>query len=142
MPLTPLVCHPLSPNISLSSTQTSIPSSLPAALPYLPPAPPEGTPYHRYTALLLEQPAPLSLPAEGEDGAVAREDFNVRAFVAEHGLVARGISFFREKWSKEERERGAVSKVWTEILKQEEPRFGRRKAADPYKSLGPKYELL
>lgn len=64
----------------------------------------------------------------------------MRAFVAEHGLTARGVSFFRQKWSKEER--AAVSKVWAEILKQDEPRFGRPKAADPYKALGPKYEVL
>lgn len=50
------------------------------------------------------------------------------------------MSFFRQKWSKEER--GTISKIWKEVLGQDEPRFGRRKGADGYAGLGPKYEVL
>lgn len=90
----------------LSATSTILPlASLPATLSYIPPHPQNGTPYHRYTTLLLEQSGPLELSAEP-----SRLGFSVRDFVAEHDLKPAGVSFFRQKWDKD------VSAIYSEVL--------------------------
>ncbi|GAA5999639.1 mitochondrial 54S ribosomal protein mL38 MRPL35 [Rhodotorula paludigena] len=127
--------HLLTPNIPLSATSpATLPiSSLPATHAYVPPHPQRGTPYHRYTTLLLEQSSPLTL--EG-DAAPARERFNVREFVAQHGLTPRGVSFFRQKWDAE------VSDIWRELYNTPEPRYGRPPKIDTYLGRPPKYEVV
>lgn len=90
----------LSPNITLSSTQSSITS--PALLPYIPPHPQKGTPYHRYTLLLLAHPidpatgksSPIEIAAE----SIERDGVDVRALMHEHKFVPKGITFFRQVW--------------------------------------------
>lgn len=119
-----------SPNISLSSTKSTI--SAEALLPYVPPHPQNGTPYHRYTFLLLAQPSELTLAAE----AVEREGLDVRQFVKEHNLEAAGISFFRQKWDKD------VSAIYEQVLGQKEPRFGRAPKVDTYQGRPPKYGVI
>lgn len=97
---------PRSPNIPLSASSTTLPlSDVPAALAYVPPHPQNGTPYHRYTTLLLEQPTKLELAAEP-----SRLGFSVRDFVEAHGLKPAGVSFFRQKWDKD------VSAIYSEVL--------------------------
>ncbi|KAK4704677.1 hypothetical protein P7C70_g1530, partial [Phenoliferia sp. Uapishka_3] len=92
--LRPLAAALDSPNITLSSTSTTILPSLPAHLPYIPPHPQRGTPYHRYTFLLLAQSAPV------EFSGVEREAFDTRAFLKEYGMEAEGPKSTFEKGSR------------------------------------------
>ncbi|KPV74569.1 uncharacterized protein RHOBADRAFT_45059 [Rhodotorula graminis WP1] len=126
--------HLLIPNIPLSATSSSPLdlSSLSSTLSYVPPHPQNGTPYHRYTVLLLEQPESLSLSPD----STSRDAFSVREFVVEHKLEPRGISFFRQKWDKD------VSAIYKEVLDRPEPRYGRPPKMDLYAGRPPKYELV
>lgn len=101
-------------------------------MPYVPPHPQQGTPYHRYTFLLFAQERPLELAAE----AVERHGFNVRAFAQEHTLEAAGVTFFRQKWDK------AVSEIYRDVLKVQEPRYGRPPKMDTYAGRPPKYDIV
>ncbi|GAA6060350.1 hypothetical protein JCM10212_004534 [Sporobolomyces blumeae] len=128
--------HWIVPNIPLSATSPSTLdlSSLPSALPYIPPHPQNGTPYHRYTTVLLAQPE--NKPLELVESEIERLDFSTRAFIQEHGLGAKGISFFRQKWDED------VSEIYKEVLQQPEPRFGRPPKMDTYAGRPPKYEIV
>ncbi|GAA6055622.1 hypothetical protein JCM3770_006729 [Rhodotorula araucariae] len=130
--------HLLIPNISLSATtpQPLSLSSLPATLAYIPPHPQAGTPYHRYTALLLAQPAGASALEFAEGSGPARAQFDTRAFVKQHGLEAQGVSFFRQKWDE------SVSAIYAEVLHAPEPRYGRPPKVDMYAGRPPKYEVV
>lgn len=68
--------------------------------------------------------------------AIEREDFNVRAFMQEHGLEAKGVTFFRQKWDK------TVSEIYRDVLGKEEPRYGRPPKMDTYAGRPAKYELV
>src|SRR4051812_45073458 len=92
------------PNIRLSSTTPSpisLTSSEETLVPYVPPHPQNGTPYHRYSVFLLENPDPQ---AKIDVSAVLkgnRNEFNLRKFVAQHGFKserAGGAHFWREIW--------------------------------------------
>ncbi|BGP25764.1 mitochondrial 54S ribosomal protein YmL35 [Rhodotorula toruloides] len=124
--------HWLIPNVLLSATTPLTLSALPApALPYVPPHPQNGTPYHRYTLLLLSQPSPLSLPSF-ESGEIKRRGFSVREFVAQHGLEPKGVSFFRQVWDRD------VSAIYKEVL---QPKYARRAPnLDNAAQRPPKYE--
>ncbi|GAA5825143.1 hypothetical protein JCM11251_006117 [Rhodosporidiobolus azoricus] len=126
--------HLLIPNISLSATSpSSLPlSSAPSTLSYLPPHPQKGTPYHRYTVLLLEQSSELSLAAD----SIAREGFSTREFVEKNGLKPAGVSFFRQVWDKD------VSMIYKEVLNAPEPRFGRPPKIDTYTNRKSKYGFV
>ncbi|GAA5908745.1 hypothetical protein JCM6882_008194 [Rhodosporidiobolus microsporus] len=126
--------HLLIPNISLSAASPStLPlSSAPSTLPFVPPHPQNGTPYHRYTVLLLEQSSSLSLDA----ASIERRGFSTREFVKEHGLKAAGVSFFRQVWDKD------VSKIYEEVLNIPEPRFGRPPKINTYAGRPAKYVVV
>lgn len=117
--------HWLVQDIPLSATQSALPSTLNEVLPYIPPHPQQGTPYHRYTMLLLEQTGPVSL------GDVARTPFQVDAFAKQHNLALRGLHFWREQWSKDHK--NTVSAIYTETLKEPEPRYGHLPRQDKLK---------
>ncbi|KAI0274001.1 phosphatidylethanolamine-binding protein [Russula aff. rugulosa BPL654] len=121
--------HWLQPNITLSSTKAGL---LPPAshTPYLPPHPARGTPYHRYVLLLLphEDPnAKVSLPS----GPLERNDFDLRSFVREHALRTDGGGAFmwRAVWDEE------CSRIWREVIKKPEPRYGYPPKPDHYTAL-------
>ncbi|KAI0063088.1 PEBP-like protein [Artomyces pyxidatus] len=124
--------HWLQPNIPLSAT-TPFPLPMPNAhVPYVPPHPARGTPYHRYVLLLLPHATPA---ARVDPGQVERRGFNVREFVDVHGLgLGKGIGepggggahMWRSIWDEES------SRIWREVLKQPEPRFGVAPRHDPY----------
>jgi len=121
--------HWLQPNIILSATKAAL---LPPAshTPYLPPHPARGTPYHRYVLLLLphEDPnAKLSLPS----GPLERNDFDLRSFVREHSLRTDGGGAFmwRAVWDEES------SRIWREVIKKPEPRYGYPPKPDHYTAL-------
>ncbi|TEB26318.1 PEBP-like protein [Coprinellus micaceus] len=139
--------HWLQPNVPLSASTTRI-SGLNNHTKYIPPHPQKGTPYHRYTVLLIPQP-----PKEGEtytrntearakDGEVTskeievdvigeegRKGFDVREFCERHGMSCKeggAVHMWREVWSER------TNKVYREILKQPEPVFGRPPKPDRY----------
>ncbi|KAF9456690.1 phosphatidylethanolamine-binding protein [Collybia nuda] len=143
--------HWMQPNIPLSATHTTRILDLNSHTPYIPPHPQRGTPYHRYVLLLLPQP-PLAgstythnAEARAELGKstsvhleippvsdVERRDFDVRMFTRRWGLDATkggGAHMWREVWSE------GVSKIYAEVLKEDEPRYGRPPKADPYAAL-------
>ncbi|KAA1475448.1 PEBP-like protein [Dentipellis sp. KUC8613] len=126
--------HWLQPNVTLSTSTTTL--NLPTThTPYIPPHPARGTPYHRYVLLLLPQSSPterISVPT-----GIERLGFDVRKFVEEHGLRVDGggVHMWRAVWDEDS------SKVWTDVLKLPEPRFGFAPKPDPYAEIKskPKY---
>ncbi|EAU80267.2 hypothetical protein CC1G_13488 [Coprinopsis cinerea okayama7 len=143
--------HWLQPNVPLTATHTSQILDLNNHTKYIPPHPQRGTPYHRYTVLLLPQP-PLeggeytkNVEARANPGVptskkldipvvsdAERLGFNVRQFCQTWGLDAStggGLHMFREVWDEE------VSKIYKDVLGQEEPRYGRIPKPDPYAEL-------
>ncbi|KAH8977882.1 PEBP-like protein [Lactarius akahatsu] len=121
--------HWLQPNISLSATSAGLLPSI-AHTPYVPPHPARGTPYHRYVLLLLPHADPtakLSLPP----GPLERDAFDVRKFVQDHALGTNGGGAFmwRAVWDLES------SRIWREVIKKPEPRYGYPPKPDPYGTL-------
>ncbi|PFH50713.1 hypothetical protein AMATHDRAFT_60524, partial [Amanita thiersii Skay4041] len=144
--------HWMKPNIPLSATHRGRISDLNDHTTYIPPHPQQGTPYHRYVLLLLLQPpvfgtscyslnAAARTPPNGVTSRhldipiVSNSDrlgFNVRSFMEQWGLDGSkggGAHMFREIWNQE------VSKIYAEILKKDEPRYGRPRKPDPYAML-------
>ncbi|CCG83372.1 Putative uncharacterized protein [Taphrina deformans PYCC 5710] len=67
---------------------------------FIPPHPHKGTPYHRYTVVVWEQPeqAPQpNAPLAGKQ-AIPRENFDAQKFAQQNGLHAVGINFWRQVW--------------------------------------------
>jgi large subunit ribosomal protein L35 len=82
---------------------------------YTPPHPQKGTKYHRYTTVILEQPnGKIELSP-----SIESKRFDTRQLIQQHQLVPRGISFFREVWDED------VSRIYTDILKEREPIYGK-----------------
>lgn len=114
-------CLWLAANVPLSATQSVVEGG-DAILPYVPPHPQKGTKYHRYTIVLLEQPnGKIDVPS-----SIESKRFDTRQFIQQHQLLPRGISFFREVWNQD------VSRIYTDILKEREPVFGKPPKSDRY----------
>ncbi|TFY51800.1 hypothetical protein EVG20_g10831 [Dentipellis fragilis] len=99
------------------------------------PTPPAGTPYHRYVLLVLPQSSPterITVPT-----GIERLGFDVRKFVEEYGLRVNGggVHIWRAVWDEDS------SKVWNDVLKLPEPRYGFAPKPDPYAEVKskPKY---
>ncbi|CAE6438244.1 unnamed protein product [Rhizoctonia solani] len=120
--------HAFQPNILLSATKTQIsltmaPETSETSLSYIPPHPQYGTPYHRYTTLLLPQNSELST----DISELSRENFSVREAYEQYGFAAGGgIHMFREKWDE------TVGSVYKKIFGQPEPKFGKVPKPEPY----------
>lgn len=98
------------PNIPLSATSPSLISDTNCHTKYIPPHPQKGTPYHRYTILLLPQKSQIDVPVVEED---QRLGFSVREFMAKHNLddfTGGGVHMWRGEWSP------AVSRIHRELL--------------------------
>ncbi|EST04925.1 Phosphatidylethanolamine-binding protein PEBP [Kalmanozyma brasiliensis GHG001] len=94
---------------------------------WIPPHPQQGTPYHRYTTVLFEQPTPAS------KGEVDRENFNLRTFAQERGLTPAGIHFWRAKWSQESAD--TISGIYRDVLKRQEPKYAKPPSEDKVRKL-------
>ncbi|KAF1806884.1 phosphatidylethanolamine-binding protein [Mucor lusitanicus] len=109
-------CHWLLSNVSLSAASPVVKGG-DSVLDYLPPHPQKGTKYHRYTVIAYEQ------PNEGQDKVdikvESRDHFDAKKLAEAHGLKATGATFFRQEWD------ASVSKIYSEILKQDEPIYGK-----------------
>ena len=148
----------LRPNIPLSArlSNARIPH-LDTHTHYIPPHPQQGTPYHRYITLLLQQPSAaeeISVPIFSEDQRIG---FNLRTFMQKYGLNGTngsGAHMFRQIWNQD------VSKIYTDILSMcsfvtlrehcslsimiletPEPKFSRLKNADRYAERDKRYIL-
>ena len=70
---------------------------------YIPPHPQKGTPYHRYTVVVWEQPdqAPQpNAPLAGKH-SISRARFDAQSYAQQNGLHAVGISFWRQIWDQD-----------------------------------------
>jgi len=130
--------HWLKPNIPLSALSLSWIPDLDTHTPYIPPHPQRGTPYHRYTTLLLPQQSPtneISVPVLSQK---ERCGFNVRGFMEQYGLhesKGGGAHMFREVWDP------VVTPIYEDVLGLEEPKFGKLRKEDPYAGRGKRYVL-
>lgn len=118
--------HWLQPNVPLSATSSSPIADPNGHTEYIPPHPQKGTPYHRYTVLLLPQKASVSVPVLQKD---QRYGFSVRDFIEKYELdlsAGGGAFMWREVWS------DAVPTIFKEIFGSEEPKYGRPPRPDRY----------
>ncbi|KAJ7232848.1 phosphatidylethanolamine-binding protein [Mycena haematopus] len=134
--------HWLKPNIPLSATHTGRIPLLNTHTTYIPPHPQRGTPYHRYTLLLLPQPPLPGMKCDPLANVVTlsrridvpvipdeqRLHFDVRAFAKQYGLngaMGGGAHMWREVWDK------YVGAVYRYELHKPQPMYGRPPRADP-----------
>ncbi|KAF8168368.1 phosphatidylethanolamine-binding protein [Crassisporium funariophilum] len=138
--------HWMKPNIALSASSPSRIPNLNTHTRYIPPHPQRGSPYHRYICLLLPQPplgaseytltaasratgptsVHLDIPIVSE---TERFGFNIREFMRRWNLSgAKGGAghMWREIWDED------VTAIYKDILKREEPRYGRPPKMDGY----------
>ncbi|KZT32151.1 PEBP-like protein [Sistotremastrum suecicum HHB10207 ss-3] len=125
--------HWIHPNIPLSSTFTDpLPIPPRPQTNYIPPHPQRGTPYHRYTILLLQNPGGAKLDLNPQEYLNHREGFDTRAFVDKWGFSldkggpGGGVFMWREVWSE------VVSDIYQNTLRLPEPRYGRQPKFDMY----------
>ncbi|TCD61067.1 hypothetical protein EIP91_009071 [Steccherinum ochraceum] len=122
--------HWLQPNISLSSSTTSV--DLPTThTKYIPPHPQKGTPYHRYVLLFAPQTGSeaIKVPQFSDSD---RLGFDYRQFAEQYGLDASkggAAHMWRGVWDE------SVSKIYKDVLQIEEPVFARQPKEDPYKAM-------
>ncbi|KAN0059892.1 mitochondrial 54S ribosomal protein YmL35 [Thecaphora frezii] len=95
---------------------------------WIPPHPQKGSPYHRYVAVVLEQRRGDKLANEVALTDEERNDFDVERFAERYGLEAKGIHFWREKWSEDSAK--TVSAIYRDVLKTNEPQYAREPNAD------------
>ncbi|KAI9698742.1 MAG: hypothetical protein M1836_003852 [Candelina mexicana] len=94
-------CQYLATDINLSPTLDSLPlAKLPegshVALPWLPPLAQKGSPYHRISVFVLQQPEGKEINLNKEKQA--RDAFSLRSFVDKHSLKPIGVHMFRSQW--------------------------------------------
>ncbi|KIJ60093.1 hypothetical protein HYDPIDRAFT_139582 [Hydnomerulius pinastri MD-312] len=118
--------HWLQPNITLSAISPSMISNTNTHTQYIAPHPQKGTPYHRYTIMLLPQKSHIDVPVVEMD---QRLGFSVREFMAKYDIdpsTGGGAHMWREVWNE------TVSGIYRDVLKLEEPRFGKPPKPDRY----------
>ena len=96
-------CHFLATNIPLSPTTTSLPFSMLSkesqiVLPWLPPHAQKGSPYHRLSIFVLQQPEGNALDVEAIRMREKRDGFNLRSFNDRHLVKPIGVHLFRTIW--------------------------------------------
>jgi hypothetical protein len=95
--------HWLVPNVQLNCETTRLNVS---AANYIPPHPQQGSPYHRYTILLLQKPGGRKIDVDVQQYLSRRHEFDVRRFCSIHGLSldkgtegGGGVFMWREVWN-------------------------------------------
>ena len=96
-------CHFLATNIPLSPAATSLPLSklskdTQTVLPWLPPYAQKGSPYHRLSIFILQQPEGKSLDITSLREKTTRDGFNLRSFNDRYLLKPVGVNMFRSIW--------------------------------------------
>lgn len=93
--------HYLQTDITLLPTQHAVEASNGQVVhSYIPPHPHKGTPYHRYTVIVWEQPTTPPQPNAPLAGKhdIARSAFDAQHYAVQNGLHAVGINFWRQVW--------------------------------------------
>ncbi|KAE8210315.1 hypothetical protein CF327_g5809 [Tilletia walkeri] len=117
-------------DISLSSTTSTItPDTCKTSHSYIPPHPQKGSPYHRYTVLLLEQQQESLPPSELPSRSLTPD--SIGAYIQTNGLKPVGIHFFRQVCDK--KNEGAVEAIYRKVLKMEAPVYGNMPQQDPFR---------
>ncbi|EKM60509.1 uncharacterized protein PHACADRAFT_246507 [Phanerochaete carnosa HHB-10118-sp] len=130
--------HWMQPNVELHTfSKNPIPLTT-THTPYIPPHPQRGTPYHRYVLMLVPQRSATERIKVPVPTMQERLGFSYREFAARHGLDATkggGVFMWREVWDE------TVSKIYADVLKTEEPVYGKVPKPDPYAHFkaAPKY---
>lgn len=95
-------CHYLAANIPLSPANTSLPLSKATeaqlVLPWLPPFAQKGSPYHRYSAFVIQQKPGQVLDVAALKESVKRDGFRLRSFAGKHDVQPIGVGIFRSLW--------------------------------------------
>ncbi|KAL1649136.1 mitochondrial 54S ribosomal protein YmL35 [Diplodia intermedia] len=96
-------CHYVAANIPISPAKRFIrleklSTDSQVVLPWLPPFAQKGSPYHRYSVFVLEQPEGKTLDVATVKTEVQRDGFILRSFIDKHKLHAVGINMFRAQW--------------------------------------------
>ncbi|SPO26540.1 related to MRPL35 - mitochondrial ribosomal protein, large subunit [Ustilago trichophora] len=108
----------LKTDIPLSATSSpTIDLTQNMSVDYIPPHPQQGTPYHRYTTILLEQSNSNTISTHELDA----NNFNLSNFIQQNQLVPAGIHFWRAKWTPESAD--SISQIYTNTLKLAEPKY-------------------
>lgn len=96
-------CHFLASNIKISPTLTAIrlgqlKAGEQVILPWMPPYAQKGSPYHRISVLVMQQPDGKAIDAAQVKEKVVRDGFKLRAFADRHQLHTIGAHLFRTEW--------------------------------------------
>ena len=95
-------CHYLAMNIPLSPEINSLPLSFATdsqlVHKWLPPFAQMGTPYHRYSVFVLEQPPNKTFDIKEMQEKVARDGFKLSGFVNRFKVKPIGMNLFRSVW--------------------------------------------
>lgn len=96
-------CHFLAVNIPISPVKTSLSFSKlsqksQVVLPWLPPHALKGSPYHRLSIFVLEQPERKVLDVASLRQREQRPKFNLRSFNDRHLVKPIGVHLFRNIW--------------------------------------------
>ena len=99
-------CHFLAVNIPISPVKTSLSFSMlspksQVVLPWLPPHALKGSPYHRLSIFVLEQPEGKVLDVASIRQREQRPKFNLRSFNDRHLVKPIGVHFFRNIWDED-----------------------------------------
>ena len=95
-------CHYLAVNVPLSPSSPSI--SLPSisqdqtVFPWLPPHAQKGSPYHRLSIFILQQPQSSTLKPSAIRECYQRDGFNLRSFNDKYLVKPVGATLFRSIW--------------------------------------------
>lgn len=111
--------HWIVPNIQLNcqSTRLDVPVTN-----YIPPHPQKGSPYHRYTLLLFENPGGGQIACDPEPYLSQRDKFNARQFCSTYGFNLNkggggGVFMWREVWNE------TVTDIYEKTLREFLPPF-------------------
>ncbi|MCJ1474858.1 hypothetical protein MMC13_003518 [Lambiella insularis] len=96
-------CHFLATNIPISPTITLLPlakisQETQVVLPWLPPHAQKGSPYHRLSIFILQQPEGKPLDVAAMRARYKRDGFNLRSFNDRHLVKPIGVNLFRTIW--------------------------------------------
>lgn len=106
--------HLLITDVPVSATRPFDPQAGTTVQPYIPPHPAKGTPYHRYTSILLEQQPGSSIASPAPAPSESNAPFDVAAFIKSNNLTPAGIHFWRAKWDKDNAD--TISMIYRDIL--------------------------
>jgi large subunit ribosomal protein L35 len=95
-------CHGIWSNVAVTPTSGTIVvkelSSDKTPLPWLPTFAQKGSPYHRISLFVLEQPEGKAIDTEAISQTVERDGFVLRSFITKHRLTPIGVTMFRSEW--------------------------------------------